>query len=154
VLCQIFIYVLVNSLIFRHVFIHYFFHDLSSFTFHLTFLISCPFSSRREVIALLNMLVVQCRPTKCISVKWNLIFHCISTYMFRTRRPIFRKTFVTSRHILHRTFTCYYCLPEDEVSVSKYVHVGDTVKNYIKVTEVQFVGLLYTITSQYTAQIA
>jgi len=34
----------------------------------------------------------------------------------------------TCRHVLYRASTCYSCLPEDEPSGSKYVHVEDIVK--------------------------
>jgi hypothetical protein len=37
----------------------------------------------------------------------------------------------TCRHILHRTCTCYNCLPGDEPLGSRHVHVED-VKNYIR----------------------
>jgi hypothetical protein len=53
-------------------------------------------------------------------------------YMFRTRGIIFRKRDVTSRRISNRTYTCYNCLPVDDPSVSKQVHAGDTVKDYVQ----------------------
>ena len=92
--CRIFD-VLAKSLRFRHIFIHYFSHNLNLFTSKLTFLISCRFSSRREVIASLNLLIMQFRPTKWNSVPFNLTFNSPSyMYMFQTRGLIFRKTVV------------------------------------------------------------
>ena len=44
--------------------------------------------------------------------------------------------------------TCYNRLPEDEPSVSKHVHVKDTVKNQ---TEVHFVGLHYDYITMHSA---
>ena len=39
----------------------------------------------------------------------------------------------TCRHILYLTCTCYSCLPEDESSGSKHVHVENIVKIKLKV---------------------
>jgi hypothetical protein len=53
----------------------------------------------------------------------------------------------TCRHILYLTCTCYYCLPKDKSSTSKYVHV-EVLWNKLKLTEVHFVGRNYMITPQ------
>ena len=53
----------------------------------------------------------------------------------------------TRRHVLYHTCTCYNCLPKDKPSASKHVHV-EVLWNKLKLTEVHFVGLNYTITPQ------